>query len=38
MGSENDYGKGMAVVRYNGKAEMVYCKLRPSEEDVLLGS
>ncbi|MEJ2750820.1 MAG: hypothetical protein P8183_23370, partial [Anaerolineae bacterium] len=38
MGSENDYGKGMAVIIYEGKAEMVYFKLRPSEADHLLGS
>jgi hypothetical protein len=38
MGSENDYGKGMAVLRYGGKAEMVYFKLRPSEAEALFGS
>ena len=38
MGSDDKFGKGMAVVRYNGKADMVYWKLRPMEEDALFGS
>ena len=38
MGSEVDHGKGMAVVRAGGKADMVYWQLRPSEAKHLLGS
>ena len=38
MGSDDKFGKGMSVVRYNGKANMVYWKLRPMEEDALFGS
>jgi Cdc6-like AAA superfamily ATPase len=38
MGSKEDYGKGMAIVRYNGRADMVYWKLRPMEEEALFGS
>ncbi|MCB8944069.1 MAG: hypothetical protein H6658_09970 [Ardenticatenaceae bacterium] len=38
MGSDDRYGKGMAVVRANGKADMVYFQLRPIEAEFLLGS
>ena len=38
MGSEEQHGKGMAVVRSGGKADMIYCQLRPMEEQVLFGS
>jgi hypothetical protein len=38
MGSEVDHGKGMAVVRAGGKADMVYWQLRPSEAKYLFGS
>ncbi|HUM70112.1 MAG TPA: hypothetical protein PLK31_14855, partial [Chloroflexota bacterium] len=38
MGSDDRHGKGMAVVRANGKADMVYVQLRPMEEEYLLGS
>ena len=38
MGSDDRHGKGMAVVRANGKADMVYFQLRPMEADCLFGS
>ena len=38
MGSDDRYGKGMAVVRAGGKADMVYWQLRPSEAEHLFGS
>ncbi len=38
MGSDVDHGKGMAVVRADGKADMVYFQLRPSEAAHLFGS
>lgn len=38
MGSDDRHGKGMAVVRANGKADMVYFQLRPIEAEYLLGS
>ncbi|MCL4266129.1 MAG: hypothetical protein KJ069_23165 [Anaerolineae bacterium] len=38
MGSDDRHGKGMAVVRANGKADMVYLQLRPIEAEYLLGS
>jgi hypothetical protein len=38
MGSDDRHGKGMAVVRANGKADMVYWQLRPSEAEHLFGS
>ena len=38
MGSNVDHGKGMAVVRADGKADMVYFQLRPSEAAQLFGS
>ena len=38
MGSDDKHGKGMAVVRANGKADMVYFQLRPIEAEHLLGS
>lgn len=38
MGSDDRHGKGMAVVRANGKADMVYFQLRPMESDRLFGS
>jgi hypothetical protein len=38
MGSDVDHGKGMAVVRADGKADMVYFQLRPSEARHLFGS
>ena len=38
MGSDDRHGKGMSVVRANGKADMVYFQLRPIESEYLLGS
>jgi hypothetical protein len=38
MGSDNRHGKGMAVVRWNGKADTIYLDLRPSEKTHLFGS
>lgn len=38
MGSDDRHGKGMAVVRSNGRADMVYWQLRPSEAEHLFGS
>ncbi len=38
MGSDDRHGKGMAVVRSNGKADMVYFQLRPIEAEYLFGS
>jgi hypothetical protein len=38
MGSDDRHGQGMAVVRANGKADMVYFQLRPVEAEHLLGS
>lgn len=38
MGSDDRHGKGMAVVRANGKADMVFFQLRPIEAEYLLGS
>ena len=38
MGSDDRHGKGMAVVRFNGKADMVFFQLRPIEAEYLLGS
>ena len=38
MGSADQHGKGMAIVRANGKADMVYWQLRPTEERHLFGS
>jgi hypothetical protein len=38
MGSDDRHGKGMAVVRANGKADMVYFQLRPVEAEYLIGS
>ena len=38
MGSDDRHGKGMAVVRANGKADMVYFQLRPIEAAYLFGS
>jgi hypothetical protein len=38
IGSDDRHGKGMAVVRANGKADMVYWQLRPSETACLIGS
>ena len=38
MGSDDRHGKGMAVVRANGKADMVYFQLRPIEAEYLIGS
>ena len=38
MGSDDRHGKGMAVVRSSGKADMVYWQLRPSEAEHLFGS
>ncbi|NKQ35316.1 MAG: hypothetical protein HF973_06805 [Chloroflexi bacterium] len=38
MGSDDRHGKGMAVVRANGKADMVYFQLRPIEVEHLFGS
>jgi|GEM_PF-2674310 len=38
MGSDIDHGKGMAVVRADGKADMVYFQLRPTEAAYLFGS
>jgi hypothetical protein len=38
MGSDDRHGTGMAVVRANGKADMVYFQLRPIEAEYLLGS
>lgn len=38
MGSDDRHGKGMAVVRANGKADMVYFQLRPIEAESLFGS
>jgi len=37
-GSDDRYGKGMAVIRKNGKSDMVYLQLRPFEAEHLLGS
>jgi hypothetical protein len=38
MGSDDRYGKGMAVIRANGRADMIYLQLRPTEAQYLLGS
>ncbi len=38
MGSDDRHGKGMSVVRANGKADMVYFQLRPIEAEYLIGS
>ncbi|MCI0395757.1 MAG: hypothetical protein L0322_12555 [Chloroflexi bacterium] len=38
MGSDDRYGKGMAIVRANGKSDMVYFQPRPSEAAYLFGS
>ena len=38
MGSDDRYGKGMAVILANGKADTVYFELRPSEAEYLFGS
>jgi hypothetical protein len=38
MGSDDRFGKGMAVVLCNGKADKVQVYLRPIEADCLLGS
>lgn len=38
MGREKDLGKGMAVIRAAGKADMVYAHCRPMEERALFGS
>lgn len=38
MGADQERGKGMAVISYNGKAETLYLKLRPMEADALFGS
>jgi hypothetical protein len=38
IGSDDRHGKGMAVVRAGGKADMVYFQLRPIEAAYLLGS
>ncbi len=38
MGSDDRHGKGMAVVRANGKADMVFFQLRPIEAEYLIGS
>ncbi|HID53536.1 MAG TPA: hypothetical protein EYP41_16080 [Anaerolineae bacterium] len=38
MGSDDRHGKGMAVVRANGKADMVYFQLRPIDAEYLFGS
>ncbi|MCP4358149.1 MAG: hypothetical protein GY796_09070 [Chloroflexi bacterium] len=37
-GSDKEVGKGMAVIRAGGKADMIYAKLRPMEERALFGS
>jgi hypothetical protein len=37
-GSDKETGKGMAVIRADGKADMIYAKLRPMEEQALFGS
>jgi hypothetical protein len=37
-GSDDRHGKGMAVIRFNGKADTVYFQLRPLEQQYLLGS
>jgi len=38
MGSDDRHGKGMAVIRANGKADMIYFQLRPIEMEYLFGS
>ena len=38
MGSDERHGKGMALIRFNGRADMVYFQLRPLEAAYLLGS
>ena len=38
MGSDDKMGKGMAVVRADGKADTVYFQLRPMEAEALFGS
>ena len=38
MNGDSRHGKGMAVIRANGKADMVYFQLRPLEAEHLLGS
>lgn len=38
MGSDDQHGKGMALIRFNGRADMVYFQLRPLEAAYLLGS
>lgn len=38
VGSDDRHGQGMAIVRANGKADMVYCQFRPTEAKHLFGS
>jgi hypothetical protein len=38
IGSDDRHGKGMAVVAYNGRADMVYWQLRQMEAACLFGS
>ncbi|MCB0008721.1 MAG: hypothetical protein KDE04_19785, partial [Anaerolineales bacterium] len=38
MGADDKSGKGMAVVRADGKADTVYFQLRPLEAETLFGS
>lgn len=37
-GSDEEYGRGKAILRANGKTDWVYWKLRPMEAEALVGS
>ncbi|MEI2609552.1 MAG: hypothetical protein V9G20_13065 [Candidatus Promineifilaceae bacterium] len=37
-GSDDKHGKGMAVILNGGRADMIYCQLRPLEQRYLFGS
>ena len=37
-GSDDKHGKGMAVILNGGRADMIYCQLRPLEQQYLFGS
>jgi hypothetical protein len=38
MGSDDGVGKGMSLVCFDGRADMVYWQLRPTEATYLFGS
>ncbi len=37
-GSDDKHGKGLAVLLNSGRADMIYCHLRPLEQRFLFGS